>query len=68
METSCTTCQRHQRSKIKEPLKSKETPQIPFIKIVKEIIEDNGGNCWYLVVMDVYFICLGLLKLKTKLP
>lgn len=61
---SCNICQTVQRSKIKEPLKSHDIPEIPFHKVGVDIAEYK--QIPYLVLIDYYSRWIEVVKLANK--
>ncbi|KAL1448662.1 hypothetical protein WDU94_005557 [Cyamophila willieti] len=61
---SCNVCQSVQRSKIKEPLKPHEIPEIPFYKVGVDIAEYKQIS--YLVLIDYYSRWIEVVKLSSK--
>lgn len=62
--SSCNICQSVQRSKIKEPLKPHEIPEIPFYKVGVDIAEYKQIS--YLVLIDYYSRWMEVVKLSSK--
>ena len=52
MVKSCSPCQQHQNSNIKEPLVSHEIPPLPWHTLASDIFHWNSAD--YLLVIDYY--------------
>ncbi|KAL1447250.1 hypothetical protein WDU94_013945 [Cyamophila willieti] len=61
---SCPICQRFQRSKIKDPLKSHDMFDIPFYKVGVDIAEYNKKS--FLILIDYYSRWIEVATLKDK--
>lgn len=61
---NCSTCQKFQAKKSKEPLMPHDIPNIPFHKVGSDIFEWEGQS--YLLIMDYYSKWIDYRKLKNK--
>ena len=64
MVSSCGKCMKYQSKQLKEPMKTRDVPLLPWQTVASDILEHKNQN--YLVVIDYYSKYIEPLQLKGK--